>query len=347
MGKVTTKDIAKVAGVSRTTVSYVLNNMDKNISQETRERVLRVAKELDYKPNPYAVGLKTKISKTIALVIRSISDPSLTAVIRGIQNASSFNKYSMILHCLDVKNRTLKNSIELLCERAIDGIILAYPDKKEQSIVRKLVVDRRIPTVIIGTKYPNLRVNRVSVDIYDSGLQMAEYMYGLGHRNIAIAWNHMTLNRTERIHGVVDFCERMKCRCFPIELQQDTDKSQGFQEIEYDFGKTVACHIVKKKLPVTSILMMSPWSAIGVINALRDLGKGVPEDYSVAAFAGYSVSQFGDPKLTMNYQMHFEIGRIACETLLSLLTTDNRDIIENRIFQSKIIVGETTREIRL
>lgn len=345
MNKVTTQDIANIAGVSRATVSYVLNNKTQNVSEKTRKKILQIAKELDYKPNPYAIGLKTNASKTIALVIQSISNPTLAKVINGIQSITNFNRYSLILHALDVKNRTLQNSIELLCERPIDGIILASPDKSESNIVRRLVEDRKIPTVVIGTQYDDINVSKVLFDSYKAGRQLAEYLYTLGHRQVVVGYSYMTINRNNRIRGISDFFQQKGYPIQVLNFESNQQKNIYYLDNEYRYGGEMAKYIVKNELPVSAIAMMTEWSALALIVELRKAGKEVPKDYSVVAFAGDQGFPYSEWKLTISYQMQFELGKAACELLIGSLLSGNPGKIESRIFDTKVLVGNTTRSI--
>ena len=342
MSKVTTQDIANLAGVSRATVSYVLNHKSKNISEKTRKKILQIAKELDYKPNPYAVGLKTNSSKTIALVIQSISNPTLAKVISGIQSVTDFNHYSLILHALDVKGRTLQNSLELLCERPIDGIILASPDKSEKNIVKRLVEERKIPTVVIGTKYDDINVSKVLIDAYEAGKQLAEYLYNLGHRQVAVGYSYTTINRNDRIQGISDFFQQKGNPIQLLNFESAQKRDLDYLDNEYRYGGEMAKYIVENKLPVSAVVMMTEWSAIALICELQKAGRKVPEEYSVSAFAGDQSFPYLGWKLTISYQMQFKLGKSACEMLIDMLQNGDKDKIENRIYRAEVLAGNTT-----
>jgi LacI family transcriptional regulator len=287
MRKVTVSDIAKAAGVSRTTVSYVLNNnANKSISQATRDKILQIAEKLDYIPNPYAVALKTQESKTIAVVIKSISDSYLTEVIRGIQNAIDFNQYSMILHALEVKGRTLQHSIELLCERPIDGIIIAYPDLREGLIIKQYVEKRGIAIVVIGAVYRDLNVRTVYVDTRNAGIQMAEYLYSLGHRHIAVGSNYPTMQRKNRILGVTEYLQPKGFAPYVIDLQQKRSPKKASPKGEFNAGKMFAEKIVTENIP-DGVLTMNTYSAFGAIRAFMEMASWCRATTRSNVFEGY------------------------------------------------------------
>ena len=345
MQKATTKDVAELAGVSRATVSYVLNETpSKSISEATRKRVLEAADKLEYRPNPYAVGLKTQESKTFALVIVSLGNPSIYEMIKGIQDTSYFNEYCMILHELDVKGRTLQNCLDLLCARPLDGIIIAYPDINEQSIIQSLIEKRNIPTVIIGREFPNTDANSVSVDFESVGHIVAEHLYGLGHRNIAICCNYMISSREERIVGAQHFLESKGLQPIMFVDHRKERTFERYTDVEYNYGFCMAEKIVRSGKSITAAIMMTPWAGIGLVQGLEALGKKIPDDFSVITYTGTSEHfhlRFWDFKITMCYQMNDEVGKAAFELLIAKFSS-GKGVIERRTYQPRLILGDTT-----
>lgn len=147
MKKTTLLDIAKAVNVSKTTVSMVLNNKENNISKETKEKIFKAAKELNYIPNYLAKSLITKKSYSIGVLVPDIQNPFFNEMIKGMEKIAEENGYSIILcNTLNSKKREAQH-IRLLMSKAIDGLIIAPIDDKSESF--KLLESQGIPFVIV------------------------------------------------------------------------------------------------------------------------------------------------------------------------------------------------------
>lgn len=124
MNKITMKDIAQIAGVSKATVSMVINNKDKNISKITRDRVLEVCKEMNYTPNAIARSLSTKRTQSIGIIVPDITNPFFAEMCRAIEDSANERKYNVILCNTDNNPYKERDYLKLLISKFIDGVIL-------------------------------------------------------------------------------------------------------------------------------------------------------------------------------------------------------------------------------
>lgn len=343
MKKPTTADVAKLAGVSRATVSYVLNNVKgKTISEETREKIKQAVKTLDYTPNFFAKGLRTSSSKTVALILPSITDPTMPIMVKGVENATNFNEYSLLIHDNENIGKSKLEAIEALCEKAVDGVIYAYPDDSEdEEAIRHLIAVRNIPTVVIGKKFKSHQVSTVSFDHFGAGEMLADYLHSLGHRRIAmVITGPMTLTRKLRIEGLGSALQRHDLACEIIVAGNAPEStSMFFDTREYEMGFITAVEMAEKGLRHTALIGTNILVAAGLLNALKSKGVAVPADVSVASFGGHFISQLVDPKLTYVDQPFYEFGKTAFEVLKTTLEHKNRDRVQEIVYKPQMVVN--------
>lgn len=346
MKRATTEDVAKAAGVSRATVSYVLNNVKgKTISEETREKIMRAVKELEYKPNFFAKGLRTSSSKTVALILPSITDPTMPIMVKGVETATNFSEYSLLIHDNESIARSKIEAIETLCERAIDGVIYAYPrDSDDDMVIQYLVNKRKMPTVVIGKKYERYEVSCVRFDHYNAGEMIADYLYGLGHERIALMiTGSMTQIKKLRLDGINSVLKKHGLKC---DLIQDRNTPGAntlfFDTHEYELGFFSTIDLVEKGLAYTAIIGTNNIVAAGILNALKSKGIAVPQTVSVTSFGGYFISEIVDPKLTVLDQPFYDFGKTAFDILKVEMENREHHLVQDIVYKPRIIIRGST-----
>ncbi|NMA49574.1 MAG: LacI family transcriptional regulator, partial [Tissierellia bacterium] len=198
---ITIKDIAKAAGVSTATVSMVFNNKDKNISQTTRDRVLKIGKDLNYIPNSMARSLVTRQTKTLGLVLPDITNPFFPEIARGAEDSAWESGYSIIICNTDDDVDQENNYLHVLSEKMVDGIILTHSANrnKEKSGLERC----RIPIILIDRDYdsPNI-MGKVLVDNTEASCKAVNYLIKKGYTKIAyIAGPLNTRTARDRLDG--------------------------------------------------------------------------------------------------------------------------------------------------
>lgn len=350
MKKITTTDIAKLAGVSRTTVSFVLNNKnDKKISEETRNRILKIAKELNYRPNPFARGLKTNFSKTIALILPTITDPTMSVLIKGVENAAVSSQYSLMIHDIESSVSDRVDDIGLLCEKTVDGIIFAYPNDSDEEIINLLVNKLKIPTIIIGLKTDSYQANNVRLDYFGDGKLIADHLYDLGHRDIAVITGDININKRSRELRIEGIKNSLKFHGLEPKIIYAKDcglrSSLFFDTRQYDMGYAGAINILEKGLDFTALIGTNELISIGAMNAFKSKDINIPGRISVASFGGYLMSEIVEPKLTVVAQATYKTGEIAFEMLKTILDgKDNgiSDEIKEIVVKGKLVIRSST-----
>lgn len=313
--RVTSQDVAKLAGVSRTTVSLVLNNVKGfNISPETRQRVHQAAEQLGYVPNATAQALATRRAKAIGLVMtRSphhiASDTFLPQIIGGLLDVIRQNKLRLLIESVDVDHQD-RAYLELIRAKHIDGMILLTPRLDDAGLNKLAEAD--VPTVLMG-KLQNSNLYSVDVDNQAAAKKAVHYLLALGHREIACISNAPPSYSAspERVQGYRDAL--LEAGLTPDEAlvrYADFDPQSGFEQMN---------SLLNSGKKFTAVFVASDNVAMGAKSALRAAGLRIPEDISMVGFDDVPWARYADPPLTTIHLPAQELARTACVTLMDLM----------------------------
>jgi DNA-binding LacI/PurR family transcriptional regulator len=302
--KPTIYDVAREAGVSIATVSKVINNTGR-IGEETRKKVMKVMDELNYQPSVVASALTGKSTYTIGLLIPDLANPFFAEIARHVEDFSQQNGYSVVMCSTDYDREKEAKYISLLRQKSVDGIILASRCKNKE-LLRDLI-DNRFPLALIDLHLPEFPLDSVEVDHFQGGYQVTHHLLSLGHRTIGVIAEESRSSQ-ERIHGYKQALE---------------DAGLMFEEcnvITTDFtvegSKNATPKLFALKNRPTAIFACNDLLAIGVIQALRELGMSIPEDVSVAGFDNTILANATNPPLTTVDQPKQEMGRQVVDLLI-------------------------------
>jgi LacI family transcriptional regulator len=313
----TLEAIAKHAGVSRSTVSRVMNNHP-NVDRETRERVLAVAENLNYHPNIAARGLAAGRTHILGLVIPMgvsalFTDPYFPILIQGIASACNANDQSVMLWLAEpeYERRTIR---QILQGGLIDGVILASALVDDPMM--EALLKRGLPFVLVGRHPTDDRVSYVDVDNRNSSRDMVAYLLRLGYRRIAtIAGPHNMIAGADRLQGYLD---ALRNRVGPAREPPLHDPDLI---VEGDFTEESGHRAMQRLLPFApeAVFVASDAMAVGALRALREAGKRVPQDIAVAGYDDMPFAARTDPPLTTVRQPILRLGAVAAETLIDMI----------------------------
>ncbi len=308
--KVNIKDIARLAGVSHTTVSRALNNKSR-IRQETKEKILAIAKELGYRPNLIARSLVMRRSKTLGLVITNISNPFYTELAQGIEKTAARLGYNIIL-CSTQSNISIeKQYIEMLRSKGVDGIIFSSAHIEDPNIVA--LAEERFPIILVNrrTYHPLVkeRIDYIGVDNILGGYVAVEHLIRLGHERIGVIGGSSESSvGIERLEGGKKA------------LQNYGLKQTEEYFIEGNFLKTSGYEGGKRFLDMpkkpTAVFATNDYMALGVYQAFLETGLRIPEDIALVGFNDIEFIAMKGIELTTIGQKKFEMGAIAVERLV-------------------------------
>lgn len=314
--EVSIADIARVAGVSHTTVSRALHESPL-ISVETRRTIQQLAREMGYTPNLVAQSLQTRQTKTLGLVVTSIADPFLGDVVKGVEEVARQANFSVLLATSHNDPDQEMAIIETFRRRRVDGILI------ESSRITSNYKDRiehiRIPTVLINSQAESEAglFHWVSVDDYRGAQMAVQHLLGLGHRAIGyLGVNNRPRSNRQRLLG---YQSALSAAGIPY---QDAwtiilPDSRVSHEEDVAFGQ--AAFPLLREAGMTGLFCYNDMLAVGVLLACQELGFAVPEQLSVVGFDDIKLAGYVTPPLTTVRQPKVELGHMATQVLLDLL----------------------------
>lgn len=324
----TIADIAKAVGVSRATVSLALNGKP-GVAPETRRQVLKTAKKLSYKPNALAKGLVLRRTETLGVIIPDISSPFYAELVRGVEQEASANGYHLILCTTAGKLSKEELYLRLLGERRVDGMILMTP-RGDEEVIRQLQSEE-FPLVVADRDVQAADgVVEVIVDNLHGALIAMEYLIGLGYRRIGFIGGTPTLQASrDRLRGY-----QLAIHEHGLPFQDDWVCTGDFLK---EGGYRCMKELISIEPPLDAVFAASDLMAIGAIQAIREVGKRVPDDIAIVGFDDIPLAAHFDPPLTTVRQPMAEMGAMACRLLLQLIRGE--EILERKvILQTELIV---------
>jgi LacI family transcriptional regulator len=329
--RVTSQDVADLAGVSRTTVSFVLNDVKGlNISTETRRRVLEAAENLNYVPDATAQALASRRAKAIGLVMtRSphhiATDTFLPQIIGGLMDVIKDNKLRLLIEYVEEDHQD-RAYLEMARAKHIDGMLLLTPRLDDVGLRKLELVD--IPTVLMG-HLEGSDLYSVDVDNQIAAQQGVQYLLELGHTRIACITNAPPSYAAspERVLGY-------KNALISAGITPDDDLIR-YADFTPESGYDQMKSLLASGKKFTAAFVASDNVAMGAKAALREAGMRIPEDISLVGFDDVPWAQFADPPLTTVHLQAQELARRACLVLMDLLKgiepESKRQIIETHL----------------
>ena len=335
---VTIKDVAKLAGVSISTVSRVINN-SKPVSLEVRKKVLEAIDELGYKPNEVARSLVTRKSNLIGVIITDIGNSYIAEMVRGIEEVGRMYNYDILLSSSYGNPNTEKKFAQLLRSKQVEGIILVS-EKNNDEVIEE-IQDFRIPFVYLNKYYSNLNIPTVSIDNLEACFEMTNFILELGHENIL----YITANEKDEFSLEKYKIDGYRKAIKDIGIGKEfLYSATGFGiEDGYDMGEEIIKFI--KDNNITAVFCCQDELAIGFINYCYDNNIKVPEDISICGYGDTKITSIYRPKLTTVKEPYYDIGAVAIRRIIKKLKEE--DIKEEHIYLPiRIMERESCRRIK-
>ncbi|HJS20565.1 MAG TPA: LacI family DNA-binding transcriptional regulator [Anaerolineales bacterium] len=338
--RVTSKDVADQVGVSRTTVSLVLNNVPGiQISTETRQKVIDAANELGYVPDATAQALASRRAKAIGLVMtRSphhiASDTFLPQIMSGMMEVVRNHKLRLLFEYVEEEHRE-HAYLDLARAKHIDGMILLTPRLDDAGLKKLEQVD--VPTVLMG-EIVGSSLYSVDVDNQLAARKAVQYLLDLDHRQIACISNAPASYTAspERVRGY-------KTALTEAGIQPNDDLIR-YADFTPESGYTEMKSLLSSKKKFTAVFVASDNVAMGAKAALREAGMQIPEDISLVGFDDIPWAQFADPPLTTVHLQAQELARRACLVLMDLLKGREPET-KRQIVETQLVVRKSCRQL--
>ncbi len=332
--KLTLRDVAKACGVSTTAVSFALNDKPSNLSPETKERIIRTAKEMNYQFNGVARALATRRTNIIGIIVPAITNAFFAESIRHLQVELSANGYEVILCNSDDKYENDLKYMRLLLSRQVDGLIISISAEsmvdENWREIKAMLLENEVPHVLYDRYYPGDDA-KVFVDNEQSAFELTNYLIANGHKKIGIITGPMNLNSAQgRFAGVKKALEAAN---LPF-----NDEQIYYGDYDIESGKSGAKKLLRN---VSAIFAFNDLQAYGVIEVARDENLRIPDDVSLIGFDDIFYSSVLETKLTTVKQPIEVMCKATCDLLLKLI--DNPRHQKSMSFPGTLIVRDSVK----
>lgn len=343
--KCTIVDVARAAGTSTATVSRVLSGSDYPVSDQLRQKVMQVTRELNYKPNLIGKMLQSGLSeKEIGVVLPSIVNPFYGSLMSAVEEECAQRAYVPLL-CLSQNSDKLETKhIEMLGQKQVAGILLScmHMDEAFMERLRRL----EIPCVLFDQTYEEYPGLNVGFDFYEGGRMATQYLIQCGHRGIAFASGPIDRrSRKQRLEGYKAALREngIRFNSKRLFLCSGGDRDDG-ENTEFHNGYQLGRMILDSEYLPDAVFVINDMTAMGMIQCLKEHGVYVPADVSVIGFDNIYISDFIEPALTTISQPSHEMGRQAARMLLDAIEQPNC-VQENVVMQPTLIERRSVRRV--
>lgn len=313
-GRATLKDVAKSAGVSFGMAGRVLGNYG-SYSEETRRKVMRAARSVRYTPNTIARSLRTRLTRTIGVLVSDITTSFWTSLVRGIQDRAAKEAFSVIVCNSDEEALSEKEFLSTLVQRSIDGLIIS-PTRGNHLFLKRLARGL-MPVVLVDRRIPGLCVPTVSIDNEGGAYQAVQHLVGLGHRRIAIIKGVDGVETSDaRFAGYERALRESGLRVRPSFVKEG--------RFLRDRAAAVTRELLSMKKGPSAIFVCNEAMMSGVVVAVKECKIRLPKDLSLVGFDDPEWAAYMDPPLTTVSQPSYAMGMLAFDYLLAQITKPKR-----------------------
>ena len=333
MKYITIKDIAKELGVSKSTVSRALSG-DKNVSKETREKVISLAKLMGYKRNEIAANLRQQHSNTVGIIVPEMSTPFFMYVIISAQKVLNEHGFKVIITQSHENIQAERYNLKLMENYRVDGIIMSICDGEENLKEYFRMQEKGIPIVFFDRVPAKLYAPKIIVNDYVKSMFMMEHLIRSGRKRILhLAGPQRIPNTEERKRAYKDSLTKFKIPFDPeLLLDGENERSEGERLIK---------NFLTKDIAFDAIFSFGETLAIGALNYMLSQGIKVPEDVAVCGFSGTYLSTIVTPQLTAIQQPFDEMGRVAAEQIIKTINEPEQPF-ETITLDAEIVIRQST-----
>lgn len=334
--KVSIKDIARTLGVSTALVSYVLNNKEKEarVGKEMAQKIRQTAIEMNYQPNQIARSLKSGKTNTIGVIVADISNPFFANIARIIEDEAKKDNYTVIFGSSDENPEKLRNLIDVLLNRQVDGLIIV-PTVRSEDQIRNLH-RQAAPFVLIDRYFPEIESNYIVTNNYQASYDAVSHLISSGYKRICmVAYKDGPINIHERERG---YLEALKdhhlsdAGCFLKEANHANVK----QDVE---------RIIQEALKVDkvdSIFFATNTLATNGLKCVNTFDLKVPSDLGIVTFDEGEAFDFFYSPLTFVKQPGQQIGKLAVEALLAIMNHPERSQMHQVCVNSELVIRNSS-----
>ena len=329
--KVTINDIANQAGVSKSTVSHVINNT-RFVEETTRQKVLRIIQTTGYQPSLTARSLTTNRTETIGVILSDITSQFFIDVVRGIEEITRPACYSLIVCDTDESREDEDHYLSLLVRQRVDGIIAAAAHKNWD--VFNLAAKTQIPIVFVDRKFEGMEGPFVGADNFKGAAEAARHLIERGHRRIGVISGPLDLSTMgERLAG---FQQTLFSNGINLTDQHILKVPTRTEE-----GRLAAIQLLSLAERPTAIFTNNYFHTLGALLAIKELELKCPGEIALVGFDDHPWAAVSDPPLTVVRQPGKKMGQRAANILLGLINGETPPM-ENPLMQCELIIRKSS-----
>ncbi len=335
--QITIKDIARILGISPSTVSRALKDHP-DINADTKKAVNELANKLKYQPNAVALSLKNSRSNTIGVIIPEIVHHFFSSVISGIDDIANDKGFTVII-CQSNESftREVANARTLLAHR-VDGVLVSI--SKETNTYDHLIDlrDGGLPLVFFDRIAPGIEADQVIIDDRKSAYKATRHLIETGRKRIAhFAGPQNLIIGRERLQGYLDALN---------EFGIPVDQQLIIEADSFELARNAVNKMIESEIEFDGIFAVNDSTAVGVMQTIQKKGFKVPEQISVVGFSDGLLSGITDPNLSSVDQHGYEMGTTAAELLFKRILSDDEEYTpEIKVLNADLIVrGSSTKE---
>ncbi|GGF90721.1 LacI family DNA-binding transcriptional regulator [Paenibacillus abyssi] len=330
--KITIDIVAKKAGVSKTTVSRILNGNFAHTKDETKNRVLRVIKELDYRPNALAKGLKSSHTNVIGIVLSNLQNPFWITVLDGVEAACQSLGYNLMISNSAEQPEMEVQYIREFQTRQLDGIVI-NPTVRNLALYHKLA-DSKFPMVVINRRVPELNVHHVIMNNMKGASLATQQLLSNGRKKVAafVYGNAFVSTWKERVDG---YRSVMQANGYGPEDWRILELDQR-GDVQVEISRYLRCH------PETdAIFSTNNMLTLEAIEVVKELGLRMPEDIAIVSYDEMIWAKHLDPPLTTIMQPGYKMGYLAAQMLIKTIKAKRKPRVETVVLEPELIVRKS------
>lgn len=327
------KEIAKEAGVSVATVSRVLNHPD-TVAPKTRERILNLMEQMDYKPNWFARGLNFNKTDTIALLVPNILNPAFVEMAEGVESVAAQKGYTVLLCITEGELAKERQYIQTLINRRVDGLILVSSmlDNEELNLLKK----QNVSVVLVGESSGSSFAPMVRIDCQGAAYLAVQHLINCEHKEISLIYGRTPA--MENRNKIIGYTKALQEAGIPFKKSLLVEEENTIEGGYLATRKLLGSENCPEAIFTTSDLM-----AFGVIDALRDAELRIPEDVAVMGFDNIKMSSLMVPRLSTVAKPLHKMGLSGARLLLDVIESKDKEdlVLKEIILQSKLKIRKS------
>jgi DNA-binding LacI/PurR family transcriptional regulator len=329
--RATIRDVARRAKVSHQTVSRVINGHE-SVTTETRERVGRAIRELEYVPSAVARSLTSSRTHTLGMVTTDVSDHFFAEAVAGAEAEARKRGFFLIIGSIEPGSEDDERTyLRLMLERRVEGLIVAVPRLRLSDDDLLAQAASRLPTVLVASDIELPGAHHIDIDNRQAGHEATQYLHAQGHRRIATITGPLDWpSARARLDGYRDALRRAGVASATM--------VEPCLDWGLDSGRRAAERLLVASERPTAIFAQSDLLALGAISALRAHGVRVPDDVSIVGFDDIPVAQVFDPPLTTLRQPMREVGQLAARLVSEHAAARRSSETRRHVLRAPLIV---------